>query len=487
MIRHIYLASILLCFAIKSFAEGGLPDTTFHSPFSTTGISYVNTMLPLANGKVLLGGSFSNYAGTSTRYLVQLNSDGTHDSTFLGTLAGPNLEIKKIIARTDGKYMISGSFLKFNGNAGFKKLVRVYPDGTLDTIFKLPGTGFNYAVYAIAMQTDGKILVGGTFTDFNGTAISKLLRLNTDGTRDTTFSVGAAGFGGDVQSLCIQPDGKILVGGNFSAFNGSLIGCLVRLNSDGTPDATFNVGGSGANGGTVSSIVLQSTGKILIAGSFTMFNGANQARLARLNTNGTVDLTFNPGFPGPDNSCFCLMVDANDNIYIGGAFSSYNNNSSQSFASLLPNGAFNNTFNLNNSYFTAAIGNPSINDIKLASDGRIYAGGKFITYYGVANCNVTRMVGSYVTVGVQDQIESNEMAVYPNPSHELLSITLKGQDFTNNLQSQLSLFDNKGVMIMHKNLNQATTDLQVNELSPGIYNLLIQNGQKRIAKKIVVQ
>ena len=97
------------------------------------------------------------------------------------------------------------------------------------------------------------------------------------------------------------------------------------------------------------------------------------------------------------------------------------------------------------------------------------------------------MVGSYVTVGVQDQIESNEMAVYPNPSHELLSITLKGQDFTNNLQSQLSLFDNKGVMIMHKNLNQATTDLQVNELSPGIYNLLIQNGQKRIAKKIVVQ
>jgi uncharacterized delta-60 repeat protein len=488
MIRHIYLASILLCFAIKSFAEGGLPDTTFHSPFSTAGFSYVNTLLPLANGKVLLGGSFSNYAGTSTRYLVQLNSDGTHDSTFLGTLAGPNLEIKKIIARTDGKYMISGSFSKFNGNAGFKKLVRVYPDGTLDTTFKVPGTGFNYAVNTIAMQTDGKILVGGTFTDFNGTAISKLLRLNVDGTRDTTFSVGAAGFSGDVQSLCIQPDGKILVGGNFSAFNGSLIGCLVRLNSDGTPDATFNVGGSAANGGTVSSIALQSTGKILLSGSFTMFNGNSQAYLTRLNSNGTVDLTFNPGLQGPDNIIYCMAVDAYDNIFIGGTFSNYNTNfSCQSFASLLPNGAYITSFNLNNSYFTAAFGNPSINDVKLASDGRIYAGGKFITYYGVANCNVTRMMGSYVTVGVQDLLESSEMTVYPNPSNDLLSITLKGKDFTNNLQSQLSLFDDKGVMIMQKNLTQVTTELQVNQLSPGIYNLLIQNGQNRIAKKIVVQ
>jgi len=182
-----------------------------------------------------------------------------------------------------------------------------------------------------------------------------------------------------------------------------------------------------------------------------------------------------------------LMVDANDNIYIGGTFSSYNNNSSQSFASLLPNGAFNNTFNLNDSYFTAAIGNPSINDIKLANDGRIYAGGKFVSYYGVANTNITRMMGSYITVGVRDILRSDQLLVYPNPAHDLVSINLQGIEFDGDIQNQLSLIDYKGCVVYHKTFNQSATDIKVGHLSSGIYNLLIFNDRKRMSKKIVIQ
>ncbi len=138
------------------------------------------------------------------------------------------------------------------------------------------GTG---SVYAIAFQSDGKILVGGYFTSWNGTTVGNIVRLNADGTRDTAFTTNTGtGASGGVVSIAIQSDGKILVGGNFGAWNGTTVTRIVRLNSDGTRDTAFTTNaGNGANN-TVRSVTIQSDRKILLAGTFTSFNALNQFR-----------------------------------------------------------------------------------------------------------------------------------------------------------------------------------------------------------------
>ncbi|HYY56460.1 MAG TPA: hypothetical protein VE842_03955, partial [Pyrinomonadaceae bacterium] len=111
------------------------------------------------------------------------------------------------------------------------------------------------------------------------------------GTQDTTFGEAGLGFRGDVWALALQPDGKVIVGGNFSKYNGIDIISIARLNADGTLDTTFNQGGFGTDA-TIFDIVLQPDGKILIAGSFTQYNRVARSRIARLNADGTLDTTF---------------------------------------------------------------------------------------------------------------------------------------------------------------------------------------------------
>lgn len=140
-------------------------------------------------------------------------------------------------------------------------------------------TGFNTSVHSIALQPDGKILAGGDFTTFNDTTQNRLVRLNSDGALDASFDLGT-GFDSQVRSITLQPDGKILVGGFFTAFNGTTQNRIARLNSDGTLDTSFNIG-TGFNG-PVHSIALQPDGKILVGGLFTKYNGTTQSRIARL-------------------------------------------------------------------------------------------------------------------------------------------------------------------------------------------------------------
>ena len=169
-------------------------------------------------------------------------------------------------------------------------IVRLNSDGTRDTGFSAnTSTGFNVNgyVYSLAIQSDGKIIAGGTFTSLNGATVNGIVRLNSDGTRDTTFTTNtgsglsnAASY--PVNSIAIQSDGKILIGGAFTTFNGTTVNGIVRLNSDGTRDTTFTTNiGTGFND-AIQSIVIQSDGKIVIGGFFSAFNGINRSRLARI-------------------------------------------------------------------------------------------------------------------------------------------------------------------------------------------------------------
>ena len=198
---------------------------------------------------------------------------GSNDPSFsIGT--GFNDPVFETAIQSDGKIIAGGYFTTFNGLTHFF-LVRLNSDGSLDNTFNI-GTGFNAAALTISIQTDGKIIVGGEFTIFNGNVANRLVRLNTDGSVDNTFNIGT-GFNNIVYSTNIQTDGKIIVGGAFALYNGSLHLGLIRLNIDGSLDNSFN---PSSFNGNVYTTAIQSDGKIIAGGNFSSFNGTNVGSIA---------------------------------------------------------------------------------------------------------------------------------------------------------------------------------------------------------------
>src|SRR6478672_6700096 len=177
--------------------------------------------------------------------------------------------------------------------------------GHIDTTFNPTDHGYggeaSATIYAVCLQPDGKILIGGDFTVYNGVTRIRLARLNVDGSTDYSFNIGT-GVSGIVHTIVCQSDGKILIGGNFSYYNGTSRRSIARINSDGSLDTSFNPGSgfdSGGNLGTVYAIAIQNDGKIIVGGEFIDFNGIALRRMARLNTDGSFDPTFNSGGVGP--------------------------------------------------------------------------------------------------------------------------------------------------------------------------------------------
>jgi uncharacterized delta-60 repeat protein len=209
--------------------------------------STINSIAIQSDGKILAGGGFTNYQGTTRNFFVRLNSDGSYDATFnLGI--GFNNPVTSIAIQSDGKILVGGVFTTYQGTTR-NRFVRLNSDGSYDATFNL-GTGFDGTVASIAIQSDGKILVGGVFTTYQGTTRNRFVRLNSDGSYDATFNLGT-GFDNTVFSIAIQSDGKILAGGVFTNYQGTTRNFFVRLNSDGSYDATFNLG-TGFDGNVLS-------------------------------------------------------------------------------------------------------------------------------------------------------------------------------------------------------------------------------------------
>jgi uncharacterized delta-60 repeat protein len=143
----------------------------------------------------------------------------------------------------------------------------------------------------VAVQTNGEILIAGQYGTINGLGWNSPALLRTDGSLDTSFDTNGAGTNGSVSKAILQADGKILISGNFSAFDGTNYNDIARLNTNGALDATFNPG-TGPNG-NVNALGLQSSGQIILGGTFTSVNNNNLNYLARLNTGGSVDTSFN--------------------------------------------------------------------------------------------------------------------------------------------------------------------------------------------------
>lgn len=332
--------------------------------------STVRAIVETPDGKLIIAGDFANYNGTGINRVARLNSDGSLDTSF-DVGSGANNLVYSAATQSDGKVIIGGIFSAYNGS-NISYLARLNTDGSLDTGFNI-GTGPTNSVDTIAVQPDGKIVIGGAFTSFNGTSINRITRLNSDGTLDAGFNVGT-GAGSIVNSIAIQPDGKILIGGSFTSYNGTSINRIARLDSDGTLDASFTVG-TGA-GGTVNAVSIQSDDKILISGSFTSYAGTSRNRIARLNSNGTLDTGFVIG-TGPNNIVNSVVSQPDGKVLVAGTFTTYNGAAINRIARLNSNGSFDSDFN------TGAGANNSIYRVVVLSTGKIILSGSFNSYNSI--------------------------------------------------------------------------------------------------------
>lgn len=224
------------------------------------------------DGKILVGGNFTLIGGVARSRLARLNPDGTVDSTFNPS---PNTTVAALLVQPDGKILVGGGFTTIAGTTRVR-LARLNPNGSLDSGFTAGADG---SVYSLAVQADGKILIGGLFAIVNETPRSAIARLNADGSLDAAFNLNVTGVNVGTQqqlaAIVVQPDGKILLGGNFSQVAGQPRASLARVNPDGSLDSTFNIGTGSTS--DVQTIVLQPDGKILIGGSFSLFSGQIRA------------------------------------------------------------------------------------------------------------------------------------------------------------------------------------------------------------------
>lgn len=289
----------------------GSVDTTFQPGLGAAGSFPIVTEIAIQpDGRIIFGGEFTSYNGTPRHGLVRIEQSGLIDSSFVPPTGANFGYIYAKSIQNDGKVIVAGDVLG--------GIVRLHTDGSLDATFD-SGTGAS-VIGITSLQNDGKIIIGGSFTTYNGVLRRGVARLNTDGSLDTTFFTGT-GANYSVYTLNIQNDGKIIIAGEFTTFNGLPSNYIVRLNTDGSIDPLFFTG-SGANYHIVTT-ALQSDGKIIIGGIFTGYNGTPRNRIARLNTDGTLDAVFDPG-TGPNDPVYTSSIQADGKVIIGGFFNSYN-------------------------------------------------------------------------------------------------------------------------------------------------------------------
>jgi uncharacterized delta-60 repeat protein len=349
-------------------------DITLDSTTSQRG--WVRAITTQPDGKILLGGYFASAGGRTRRGVVRVNPDSTIDTSFTdpGIYSFFYTSVSAIVVQPDGKILVGGDF-DFAGGQPRKHLVRLNADGTPDAAFN---PEISDVVYSVALQPDGKILIGGSFYEVNGQQRSRMARLNTNGTLDASFNRGSD-FAVPY-SMALLPDGKIIAPGSQSGVTGALL----RYNTDGSRDASFN--GPDLSGSNVVKVLRQPDGKLLIGGPFSTVNGQARRHVARLNPDGTLDTTLQ-NTSNAFGSVFDLALQTDGKIIIAGDFTPIAGQTDRRYlARLNADGSYDITFNPlpDNNVYVAA----------MQTDGKILAGGDFQEVGGVTQDYITRLLGS---------------------------------------------------------------------------------------------
>lgn len=309
----------------------GLLDTSFEA-FIIDG--EVRTIIVQPDGKIVVGGTFNNVrldkdaTNNLTRTgIARFNANGTLDTAFDARLNG---SVNTITRLSDGRLLLGGSFTTVAG-IGRTRMTRLSAAGALDTSFASPDIR-NGEVRDIAIDQDGSYVICGNFTSVRGDGNrNRLARITSVGGLDTSFNPDA---NNDVNAVLVLPDEKILVGGAFGAFAGGVQSRtrLARLEKSGVVDQTF----AREVNGTVNTLRRQQDGKIIVAGLFSEVGTAKRNFLARLQVDSSIDESFDPD---PDQQVRDIALMADGKIVLGGLFTNVSNTVQQVVARLTPSGA----------------------------------------------------------------------------------------------------------------------------------------------------
>jgi uncharacterized delta-60 repeat protein len=378
-------------------ATTGLADS-----FDPNANFVVNSIAVQADGKILAVGEFNgaNSIGGQTRnYIARLDA-----TTGLADSFDPNANnvVVSIAVQADGKILAGGDFTALTPNGGAtvtrNHIARLETDGRPDRTLDLSMVGGpGNVVLATAVQPDGKILIGGDFTTVLGVTRNNIARLNTDGTLDTAFNPNA---NLEVDTIAVQADGKILAGGSFISIGGQTRNYIARL------DATTGLADSfdpNANS-TVNSIAVQADGKILAGGDFTSIGGQPRNYIARLDATTGLPDSFDPNANFGVNS---IAVQADGKILVGGGFNTIGGQTRNNIARLDPTTGLADSFDPNASNYVVSIA--------IQADGKILAGGGFTSIGGLTRNYIARLDA---TTGLADSFD-------PNANNDVRSIAVQ--------------------------------------------------------------
>ena len=313
---------------------------------------------------------------------AQVSDDPTFNPNDNGSMATGFTENNGTTAAlrnsSNGTILLAGIFTLYNQTTA-NRLVRLLPFGLIDPSFSA-GTGvsgsitnesglpFGSTIARIKEQPGGGYLLAGNFSSYNGTTRRGVIRILASGDIDNSFNDGGFGANGVVNDILPLSNGKFIICGAFTQYNGVAINRLARLNADGTLDASFNVGGMGANS-AIFSLDTTSTGMLIAAGTFTSYNGTPVKRIARINTDGSLDISYTP-VSTPNSYITSVKVIAGDKMLVGGSFSNYGLSVGH-FVRLNADG------NRDLTFLSGTACNGDVNTITVETNGKILLGGSF--------------------------------------------------------------------------------------------------------------
>jgi len=352
-------------------------DGTLDTSFAAQAIGgAVRAVLPDAEGRIVIGGDFTHADLFPRPRLARIAADGNLDESFSPVVDGVIHALAHDVS--DDRLYVAGEFSTVNGQPR-RAIARLDADGTLDAGFVPHALTGN--VYAIAVQPDGRVLIGGTLGPGGSHPIDhRLYRLMPDGSLDAGFSARVDALGimaVRVLALALRDDGRILVGGQFDRVNGSVRAHVAQLRQDGSLDTTFAPPTLSAR---VNTLAVQADGRVLIGGDFTGLTMRN--RIARLHEDGSLDSTFARSVE-VDDEVFALVPDDDGSVVMAGRFQDIDGTSYDHIARLMPDGLPEEDFDSPTLANTVTVS-------VTAHDGSILIGGHFTSVDEISRAHLAR-------------------------------------------------------------------------------------------------